>query len=73
MEHGAYNFKLFQVLKDRGITQSRFIREMETSYGTMIRYAKGTVQKLDIEMLDRWCAYLECNFTDLVEYVKNQD
>ena len=70
MENGVYKFKLFQALKNKGITQSRFIREMETSYATMIRYAKGTVQKIDLEMLDRWCAYLNCTFSDLIEYEK---
>ncbi len=70
MENGVYKFKLFQALKNKGITQSRFIREMETSYATMIRYAKGTVQKIDLEMLDRWCSYLNCTFSDLIEYTK---
>lgn len=68
MQNGTYYFKLFQALKNKGITQSRFIRDMETSYTTMIRYAKGTVQKVDLEMLDRWCKYLNCTFADIIEY-----
>lgn len=71
MENGTYRFKLFEALKKRGVTQSRFIRDMESSYTTLMWYAKGTVQKVDLEMLDRWCKYLDCTFVDLIEYCKN--
>lgn len=70
MENGTYLFHLFKVLKDRGVTQSRFLRDMESNYTTIVRYAKGTIQKIDLEMIDRWCKYLNCTFTDLIEYVR---
>jgi len=67
---GIYIFKLFDILKNANISQNKFMRDTNTEYGTMKRYAIGTIQKVDLEVIDRWCDYLNCNIEDIIEYKK---
>lgn len=68
--NGVYEFKLVQALKQRGVKQATFLRDLETTYNTFYRYAVGTIQRVDLETLDRWCRYLDCDITDIVTYTR---
>lgn len=66
--NGSYTFKLYKALSDRSISINKFMRDTETPYSTFRRYAQGTIQRVDLELVDRWCGYLKCTLSDIVEY-----
>ncbi|NLW78872.1 MAG: helix-turn-helix transcriptional regulator [Ruminococcaceae bacterium] len=68
VDHGVYIHKLYDVLRRKSISHNRFMRETQTEYGTMKRYATGTIQRFDALVIDRWCHYLDCSFEDIIEY-----
>ena len=70
LENNIYIFKLLDVLDKKGISYTKFIRDTETSYWSIMRYGKGTVKKIDIAFVDKWCSYLKCSFGDLIEIKK---
>jgi len=70
LKNDIHVFKLLDVLEKKGISYTKFIKETDTSYWSIMRYGKGTVQKIDIAFVDKWCSYLKCNFADLIEIKK---
>jgi len=57
---GERRVKITDVARDTGINR-----------GTITRMYHETAERVDIEVLDRLCAYFECELTDLIEYVPN--
>lgn len=71
--NGTYTFKLVKLLHDKKIKQVKFLRDMETTYNTFYRYAAGSIQRVDLDTLDRWCKYLDCSPTDIIEYKRDKE
>ena len=70
--NGIYIFKLFDFLDKAQISHNKFMRDTSTEYGTLKRYAIGSIQKVDLAVIDRWCDYLNCDFEDIIEYRPNK-
>ena len=60
-------------LADRGITRYELSKRTEIKFQTIDRYYKNRVVRYDSYILDRICAALECNLSDVIEYVKNDE
>ena len=69
-DSGSYTFLLYDILDKKKISHNRFQRDTSTEYGTMKRYALGLIQKVDLDLIDRWCKYLDCKFEDIIRYNK---
>ena len=65
---GYYLFKLGQVLSDKGISKNKLMRDTNTDFKVIQRFINGDMVRIDIEVLARFCDYLKCDITDLVEY-----
>ena len=71
-ENGYYLFKLKAVLKEKGISKNKNMRDTNTKHDTLQGYVNGTLKRVDIDVLDRFCHYLNCELTDLFEYIKEK-
>ena len=58
------------MLEKRGITRYELAKRTEIKFQTIDRYYKNRVIRYDSYILDRICAALECNVSDILEYVK---
>lgn len=66
---GEIRLRLKELIEDRGVslTQLSFRAEMQR---TQLRnYRDNKIQRLDIDILKRLCYVLDCNLTELVEYI----
>ncbi len=68
MPNGYYLFKLGKLLDDKKISINRFMRETNTDFKTIKKHANGLVSQIDIDVIDKWCAYLEVEAIDIYEY-----
>ena len=59
-----------RMLEKRGITRYELAKRTEIKFQTIDRYYKNRVIRYDSYILDRICAVLECNVSDIIEYVK---
>ena len=59
-----------KMLEKRGITRYELAKRTEIKFQTIDRYYKNKVIRYDSYILDRVCAALECNVSDILEYVK---
>ena len=59
-----------KMLEKRGITRYELVKRTEIKFQTIDRYYKNRVIRYDSYILDRICEVLECNVSDIIEYVK---
>lgn len=60
-------------LDERGITRYELAKRTAVKFQTIDRYYKNRVVRYDSYILDRICAVLECNLSDIIEYVKDDE
>lgn len=70
IENGYYIFKLEQLLKDRGVSINKLMRDTNTDFKVIKRIMNGEMLRVDIVVLARLCDYLECEMTDIFEYIR---
>jgi len=63
---------LDKYLEKRGITRYELAKRVDVKFQTIDRYYKNRVVRYDSYILDRICAALECNLSDIIEYVKDE-
>ncbi len=68
IEGGYYTFKLKDILDKRKISINKLMRDTNTDFKVIKRYMTGELLRLDIIILARFCTYLDCELTDLIEY-----
>ena len=68
IEDGYYLFKLNDILRNRNISKNKLMRETNTDFKVIQRIINGELTKLDIIVLDRICNFLNCHFSDIIEY-----
>lgn len=68
MEHGYYLFKLGNILKQHGISKNKLMNDTNTDFKVIQRLISGNIVRIDIEVLARFCSYLNCSITDIIEY-----
>ena len=60
-------------LDKSGITRYELAKRTEVKFQTIDRYYKNRVVRYDSYILDRICAALECNLSDIIEYVQDNE
>ncbi len=68
IEDGYYLFKLNDILRNRHISKNKLMRETNTDFKVIQRIINGELTKLDIIVLARICNFLNCQFSDIIEY-----
>jgi len=69
IEKGYYLFKLDDLLKSKNISINQVVRDTNTDFKVIQRILTGELVRLDIFVLARLCNYLDCEITDIVEYI----
>lgn len=67
----AFYFKLGNLLDKKKISKNKLSQDTETDYKVVTRYINGDLTRLDINILERLCSYLECDISDIIELKKN--
>ena len=72
IEGGTYLFKLEDILKNKGISINKLMRETNTDFKVLKRMMTGELVWIDIFVLARLCDYLNCTISDIIEYIPNK-
>ena len=67
----AFYLKLGTILAKRKISKNKLSQDTETDYKVITRYINGDLTRLDINILERLCSYLECDISDIIELKKD--
>ena len=73
IENGVYLFKLGKLLKHKNISINKIMRDTDTDFKVIKRIMNGDIVRVDITVLARICDYLDCDITDVFEYIRKKD
>ena len=59
-------------LDEHGITRYELAKRVDVKFQTIDRYYKNRVVRYDSYILDRICAALGCNISDIIEYSEDE-
>ena len=67
--YGYINIKLNELIKSKGISKNKLSHKAELQRTQLNNYCNNKVTRLDTDVLARICSALDCNISDLIEYV----
>lgn len=68
-EYGYIKIKLDDLIKERGISKNKLSHKAEMQRTQINQYCKNEVTRLDTAVLARICTALDCNISDLLEFI----
>lgn len=72
MTKGKIVIKLDNYLKNNNISRTSLSRQGELRYDTILSYCRGNITRLDTDTLAKICGALDCEISDIIEFVKNK-
>ena len=72
IENGYYLFKLDEILNNKNISINKLMKDTNTDFKVLKRIITGDLVRIDIFVLARLCDYLNCEITDIIEYLQNK-
>ena len=64
---------LSRLLGERRLKISDVARDTGLNRGTLTRLYHETAERIELDVLDKLCIYLNCSLTDLLEFTRDSD
>lgn len=68
---GSYSkitIHLKELIEEKGITRYRLAKLADTRFEVVEKWCSGTVERIDSDVLARFCYILDCEITDIIKY-----
>ena len=72
-ECGEIKIRLNEILESRNISLNQLSFRAEMQRNQLRKYRDNKIQRLDIDILLRLCYVLECDLSELIEYIPPQN
>jgi len=69
VDYGKIKLKLKDIMQEQNISINKLAFRAEMQRTQLKAYIKGDIQRVDLSVLSRLCYALECDLTDLIEYI----
>ena len=66
--YGNISIHLKELIEKKGITRYRLSKLADTRFEVVEKWCSGTVERIDADVLARFCYILECEITDIIKY-----
>ena len=66
--YGSISVHLKELLEERGITRYRLAKLAGTRFEVVDKWCSGKIDRIDCDVLARFCCVLECQITDILQY-----
>ncbi len=67
--YGTIRIKLDELIKNAGISKNKLSHRAEMQRSQINHYCNNEISRLDVDVLARICTVLECDISDLLEFV----
>lgn len=68
-QYGTIVIKLNQLLQKSGMSKNKLMQRAEMQRSQVNHYCNNTISRLDIDVLARLCTVLDCEISDLLEFI----
>ena len=72
-DFGVVKIHLGELLDKSGMSKNKFCNLAQMQRSQVKNNCNNTVSRVDLETVARICAVLECDITDLLEYIPSKD
>ncbi|MBQ8508315.1 MAG: helix-turn-helix transcriptional regulator [Clostridia bacterium] len=72
-KYGTVRFKLDDLLKKSGMSKNKFSQRAELQRTQINRYCNNDIARVDLDTLARMCTVLECDISDLLEFIPPEE
>lgn len=72
-EYGVIKIKLKEQLEKKGLSKNKLSHRAEMQRTQINNYCNNKITRLDTDVLARLCTVLECEISDLLEFVPPQN
>ena len=72
-KYGTIKIKLAELIEKKGISKNKLSHKAEMERTQINNYCKNNITRLDTDVLARICTALECEISDLLEFVPNEE
>lgn len=69
IDYGHVRIKLSEIMAKQNISINKLAFRSEMQRTQLKAYIKGDIQRIDLGVLARHCHTLECDISDLLEYI----
>lgn len=66
--YGKIYVHLKELIEEKGITRYRLAKLADTRFEVVEKWCSGTVERIDSDVLARFCYILDCEITDIIKY-----
>lgn len=66
--YGKISIHLKELIEEKGITRYRLAKLADTRFEVVEKWCSGTVERMDCDVLARFCYILDCEITDIIQY-----
>ena len=67
--YGTIKIKLSEQIEEKGISKNKLSQRAEMQRTQLNNYCNNKISRLDIDVLGRLCTVLECDISDILEFV----
>ena len=71
VDYGHIRIKLKSVMEKENVSINKLACRSEMQRTQLKAYMNEEIQRVDLSVLARLCHALDCNLTDIIEYVKD--
>lgn len=68
-QYGTIRIKLDELVRKKGISKNKLCHRAEMQRTQFNHYCTNTITRLDTDVLARLCTALDCEISDLLEFV----
>ncbi len=68
--YGKVTVRLKELIEERGITRYRLAKLADTRFEVVEKWCSGTIERVDTDVLARFCYILDCEIEDIIVYQK---
>ena len=69
LRYGHIKINIEEKLNEKGLSKNKFSQKAEMQRTQLNKYINNEIVLLNIDVLARMCAVLECDISDILEYV----
>ena len=66
--YGRITIHLKELMEARGVTRYRLAKLADTRFEVVEKWCSGSVDRIDADVLARFCYILDCDITDIIQY-----
>lgn len=68
-QYGSIKIHLDELIREKGISKNKLSQRAEMQRTQLNNYCNNTVTRLDTAVLARLCTVLDCEISDLLEFI----